>query len=99
MVTGWPWKITPLLAHLYAAPFLSYAVGSLLLARERAWPHVRVGIAGILAFTGGVLASSVVHRALFSTADVVDLLWFGSFTVALAAMSYALVVAAKPARA
>src|SRR3990172_6540805 len=34
MVEAWPWKITPLLAQLYGAPFLTYGVGSLLLARE-----------------------------------------------------------------
>ena len=89
MVSAWPWKITPLLAHLYAAPFLSYAVGSLLLSRERAWPHVRVGIAGILAFAVGVLASSVLHRSLFSGADPADWLWFGALALALTALGYA----------
>lgn len=90
MVAVWPWKITPLLAHLYGAPFLSYAAGSVLLSRERAWPHVRVGIVGLLVFAASVLVSSVLHRALFSAGDTSDWLWFGALALSVAAMGYAM---------
>ncbi len=90
IVPAWPWKITPLLANLYAAPFLSYAFGSILLARERAWPHVRIGIAGLLVFAVSVLVSSVLHRALFNAGDFADWLWFAALAVASAALGYAM---------
>ena len=90
MVPAWPWKITPLLANLYAAPFLSYGIGSLMLARERSWAHIRIGIAGTLLFAACVLGASIVHRALFSPADIADWLWFTAFAAGVAALAYAM---------
>jgi hypothetical protein len=90
MVQAWPWKITPLLANLYAAPFLSYGTGSLLLARERAWIHIRIGIAGTLLFGAGVLTASIAHRALFSTEDAAAWLWFGAFAFGVVTLVYAM---------
>jgi len=83
----WPWPITSLLAQLYAAPLLAYGVGSLLLSRQRTWPEVRVGVVGMLVFACGVLAASLMHRDLFSAADVAAWLWFGAFAVAAVALA------------
>ncbi|SRR6266498_3456298 len=82
MVSGWPWKITQLLAQLYAAPFLSYGIGSLLLARCQTWAQVRIPVTATLVFTVGVLIASILHRELFSIADLSDGLWFVGFALA-----------------
>ena len=82
MVSVWPWKITQLLAQLYSAPFLSYGIGSLLLARRQTWNEVRIPVTATLVFAVGVLIASIIHRALFSAADFSDWLWFISFTIA-----------------
>lgn len=82
----WPWPVTPLLAQLYGAPFLAYGVGSLLLARETRWPPQRIAVAATRVFAALVLLASLLHRALFSTAELADLLWFGAFLVAVLAL-------------
>jgi hypothetical protein len=79
MVTAWPWKITPLLAQLYSAPFLSYGVGSLLLSRRKVWFEIRIAVF--------VLLASIIHRQLFSAADIADWLWFVGFTLAVLMLS------------
>jgi hypothetical protein len=82
MASVWPWKITQLLAQLYSAPFLSYGIGSLLLARRQTWNEVRIPVTATLVFAVGVLIASIIHRGLFSVADLSDQLWFISFTLA-----------------
>ena len=82
MVSVWPWKITQLLAQLYSAPFLSYGIGSLLLARCQTWSEARIGVTSILVFAVGVLIASILHRQLFSIADLSDCLWFIGFSLA-----------------
>jgi hypothetical protein len=82
MVSAWPWKITPLLAQLYSAPFLSYGVGSLLLAGRQTWAEVRIPVTATLVFAAGVLIASIIHRGLFSAADLPDRLWFIGFALA-----------------
>ena len=82
MMSVWPWKITQLLAQLYSAPFLSYGIGSLLLTRRRTWAEVRIPVTATLVFAVGVLIASILHRGLFSAADLSDWLWFISFAVA-----------------
>jgi len=81
MVDVWPWPITPLLTQIYSAPFLSYGVGSVLLARGASWVHVRVATIGFLVFSLGVLVASVIHSDLFSAGDAPDVLWFAIFAV------------------
>jgi hypothetical protein len=79
MVDIWPWPISEMLAQIYSAPFLSYGVGSLLLARRRTWVEVRLALIGMLVFAVGVLVASLIHRDLFSVAELADVLWFGLF--------------------
>jgi hypothetical protein len=84
----WPWAITPLLAQIYSAPFLSYGVGSIFAARQRCFADVRLYLGATLVFTAGVLTASIIHRSLFSAAQVSDWLWFAGFggaTLTLAA--------------
>jgi hypothetical protein len=91
MVPSWPWTITPLLAQIYSAPFLSYGIGSLLLARRQTWAEVRIALQAMLVFAAGVLLASFLHRNLFSASEMPDQLWFGGFviaTVLLAVLSF-----------
>lgn len=82
MVRVWPWPIPLTLAHLYAAPFFSFGLGSLYAARQRDWPAVRIVVYGTLVFALSVLVASSVHRALFQFDRPVVWLWFGSFGLA-----------------
>jgi hypothetical protein len=86
MVDVWPWPITSLLAQLYSAPLLAYAMGSLVLAAQRSARDIRVGAVTILVFAAGVLIASSLHLDLFSAGDLADWLWFGSFTAATAGL-------------
>jgi hypothetical protein len=97
VATVWPWAITPLLAHLYSAPFFSFGVGALLAARQRALADVGLYVLATFVFAVGVLAASVVHRALFSTADLSDWLWFYAFVYATLALGVATLQALRPA--
>jgi hypothetical protein len=81
MVSAWPWEITRLLAQIYSAPFLSYGIGSLLLAQRQTWAEIRIAVRAMLVFTAGVLLASLIHRNLFVPADTSTWLWFGGFIV------------------
>jgi hypothetical protein len=82
MVNVWPWDITPLLAQIYAAPFLSYGVCSILMAPRSSSVELRVAAVAFLVFTAGVLLASIIHVDLFSAGDVSDILWFTFFVCA-----------------
>ena len=86
MVRVWPWPITPLLAQLYSAPFLSYGLGSLLLGTRQTWLETRIALTAIWVFAGGVLLASLIHHGLFSAASPATWLWFGSFAAATLAL-------------
>jgi hypothetical protein len=79
MAMVWPWKITPLLAQIYSAPFLSYGLGSLYASIQRTWLEVRIVIYATLVFTLGVLLASVYHAKLFNFANLSPWFWFGGF--------------------
>lgn len=84
MVGVWPWKITRLLAQIYAAPFLAYGLSSAWISRLPTWPELRVVLLGTLVFAAGVLLASLIHRNLFAATDLSDWVWFAGFTVATA---------------
>jgi len=84
MASVWPWKITRLLAQIYASPFLAYGLSSLVLSRQRTWLEVRVLVISAFALVCGVLLASVIHRGLFSFAGASAWLWFGGFLLATA---------------
>jgi hypothetical protein len=79
MTTVWPWKLTPVLAQMYAGPFLSYGLGSLLFSRQKAWLGVRSILPGMLIFAVTTVIISFVHLGLFSFHEIPDLVWFGWF--------------------
>lgn len=82
MTTLWPWKVTPVLAQMYAGPLLSYGLGSLLFSRQEKWMGVRAIVPGMLVFTVTTVIISFVHIGLFSLTELPDLLWFGWFILA-----------------
>src|SRR5712692_3155184 len=82
MTAFWPWKITALLAQLYSAPFLSYGLGSLLLAGRHTWLETRIALAAMWVFAAGVLLASLIHHALFSINNLPTWLWFAAFITA-----------------
>jgi hypothetical protein len=82
MSSLWPWKVTPVLAQMYAGPLLSYGLGSLLLSRQEKWLGVRAILLGMLIFTVTTVIISFLHISLFALNEVPDLLWFGWFILA-----------------
>lgn len=82
MSTLWPWKVTPVLAQMYAGPLLSYGLGSLLFSRQKKWLGVRAILPGMLIFTAITVMISFIHIGLFSFNEVPDLLWLGWFILA-----------------
>jgi hypothetical protein len=96
MASLWPWAITPLLAQIYSAPFLSYGLGSLYAARQRHWDEVRIPVYAILVFALGVLTASALHVSLFNFGGPAAWLWFGGFGLAtLALATFGLTPAAR----
>jgi len=82
MVPLWPWAVSPLLAHIYSAPFLAYGVGCLYAAAQRTWPEARISVIGTFAFAAGVLTASWLHAGLFNMTLPSVWLWFGGFGLA-----------------
>jgi len=78
----WPWKVTPVLAQMYAGPLFAYGLGSWLFARQGKWQGVRAILPGMLVFTVTTVVISFVHIGLFSFSEIADLLWFGWFILA-----------------
>jgi len=81
MSTLWPWKVTPVLAQMYAGPLLSYGLGSFLFARQEQTLGVRAIVPAMLAFTLTTVIVSLLHVNLFSFNEVADLLWFAWFVI------------------
>jgi hypothetical protein len=94
MVTLWPWGVSPLLAHIYCAPFLAYGIGFLYAATCRSWLEVRIPVVGTLVFTVGALVASYLHSSTFNPALPSVWIWFGAFgastlaLIGLMALSY-----------
>jgi hypothetical protein len=80
--TLWPWKVTPLLAQMYAGPLLSYGLGSVLFSRQAKWLGVRAVLPGMLVFSAATVVVSFMHVGLFSFGQVAAWLWFGWFILA-----------------
>jgi len=101
MVGLWPWKATPLLLQIYSAPFLSYGLGSFMLARQKAWLEVRLGAVSVFVFAALVLYASILHRQLFSLSENPDRVWFalcGLCAAMLAVLSALAFVASASSR-
>ncbi len=95
MVRAWPWAVSPLLAQIYAGPFLAYGASALLLAREARPQARRIVLASLLAFTLLALLASLLHLRLFHFDAPAAWLWFGAFAAASAIAALRLAQATK----
>ena len=77
MIAAWPWKLPPLLASIYAGPFVAYGVCAFMLAREARPQARRIVLASMLAFAALAIVASLLHLALFSFAGPSAWVWFG----------------------
>jgi len=98
MTPAWPWKVTPLLAHIYAGPFLAYAVCAWLLARERRAEARRIGLASMLAFVLLALLASWLHVGLFQAQRPASWAWFGGLAVSALLLAWRLAQAWRSPR-
>lgn len=87
MAAIWPWKITPLLAQIYSAPFLAYGLGSFYATTQPHWENIRIVVYATLVFTLAVLISSLLHASLFAPQNVATWLWFGGFALSSLALA------------
>ena len=86
MVDAWPWVLTPLLARVYAAFFLAFAVGAALAAYERRVAAVRPFLIGSLVLVAGTLIASLAHLDAFEHGPG-RWLWFASHLLAIALLA------------
>jgi len=82
MSHAWPWAITPLLAQIYAGPFLAWTVCALMLAREAQPAARRIAIASMLVFALLALLASWLHGALFRFDGAAAWVWCVGFAAA-----------------
>jgi hypothetical protein len=82
MSRAWPWPLPPLLASIYAGPFLAWGLTALMLAREASPEARRIALASMLAFTLLALLASLMHLKLFHFDGPAAWLWFGGFSAA-----------------
>jgi hypothetical protein len=87
LASVWPWAITPILAHIYGAPFLSYGLGSLYAARQQRWAEARIVVYATLVFALGVLLASLLHSTLFDFGGPAAWIWFGGFGITTFALA------------
>jgi hypothetical protein len=64
-VAHWPWKLTAILARVYAAIFLAFALGAALAATERRREAVRPFTLSALTLVALVALASLIHRDRF----------------------------------
>jgi hypothetical protein len=82
LLTAWPWTLTRLLARVYGAFFVAFAVGALLAAYERRPAAVQPLLTGSVALLGFMLGASLLHLDRFQH-DPARWLWFGGLAVGL----------------
>jgi hypothetical protein len=85
VLTAWPWTLTRLLARVYGAFFLAFAVGALLAAYERRPAAVLPFLTGSVALPVLVLGTSLLHLDRFHH-GAARWLWFGALVVGLAVL-------------
>ena len=91
MAAVWPWRISPVLAQIYGAPFLSYGLGSWISSRPRPWSEARIVVISTAVFTLLVLGASIVHRGLFDPGRPATWVWFsGLFVASVALLTFAI---------
>lgn len=81
------WTIaSPLTAAFLGAGYWFGTVFVLLAARERAWANARIAVPGVLLFTIGVLAATLIHLDRFHTDSITGWLWIATYVIVPPAM-------------
>jgi hypothetical protein len=73
----WPWPMEAAHAAAYGAPLLGFATMAWAAARERRRYAREPAVHACLALATGLLAASLLHRALFSATRIGSWVWFG----------------------
>jgi hypothetical protein len=94
VLAAWPWVIDRLLARVYAAFFLAFAVGALLAAYERRPRAVQAFLAGSLALVVFTLTTTLLHLDRFSSGPALGI-WFAVHLAGLAAFGYGLAISSR----
>ena len=82
MVALWPWQVTPLMAQIFASPFLAYGIASLLAARRRTWPEAWIPVSGTFLFAALVLLAVYLDRGSFDLGENAARVWIAGFAAA-----------------
>jgi hypothetical protein len=91
----WPWALPAVLSQLYAAFFLSLALGAWLAAGESHAVAIRNFAIGSLALAALILVASLLHLARFKSGPV-TWIWFATFGIGLVGFAIASVREAVP---
>jgi hypothetical protein len=89
MLDAWPWALTRLLARVYAAFFLAFALGAALAAWERRMAAVRPFLMGSIALLAFTLLASLIHLASVSHGPG-RWIWFLTHAIGLGLLGFAL---------
>ena len=95
MIAMWPWKLPPLLASIYAGPFVAWGVCALMLAREADPSARRIVLAGMAAFAILALIASLMHQPLFDFNGTSARVWFGALGAAAVMLAVRLLQARR----
>jgi hypothetical protein len=90
LLAVWPWSTGRMMLQLYAAPLLSYGIGSFILSRQHGWPEIRLALVAMGMFTGAEFAASLRYLPFLNgpaLAIVLWLAWLGATTGVLGGLS------------
>jgi hypothetical protein len=76
MLLLWPWGTGLMMIQLYAAPLLSYGIGSFLLIGRHAWSEIRVALISMSVFTGAEFVVSLRYQSLLNGPALSIVFWF-----------------------
>jgi hypothetical protein len=95
MGSVWPWRIPVLLTQIYAGPFLSYGIGSLLSALQRRLTDAGIALLSMFAFALLVLIASIIHLPVFDEITMAATIWFAGFGIVTVVLAFAGLTALK----
>jgi hypothetical protein len=94
-VAHWPWKLTEILARVYAAIFLAFALGAALAAFERRREAVRPFTLSALTLVGLITLASLIHRDRF-VAGAAPWIWGVGLAAGIALLALASACVLRP---
>lgn len=86
MLRLWPWGTGRMMLQLYAAPLLSYGIGSFILRRQHTWPEIRLALIAMAVFVGLELAASIRYRAFLNGPTFAVTIWLGWLAITTAVL-------------